>query len=202
MSWRIWISQDTRVKQKVISAPLQDLNLVESSVNKYLLILTISRGENWREVWIRPCRRFAQHEDFSKSRPLTDFTSFLVSRLVSGFITLFSQALAFYHVSHVNHTSEQHLNDLGSHFLKTAFGPSVWIQIHIIAFTKLGATAPYHVVFATPVRRSFDTPAYRGQLLVEPTESRELRGPYCFCVCISRSRDKDIKIQILRRTYA
>ena len=52
--------------------------------------------------------------------PYTDFTSFLVSRLVSGFITLFSQALAFYHVSHVNHTSEQHLNDLppcGSKFI-------------------------------------------------------------------------------------
>ena len=30
MSWRIWISQDTRVKQKVISASFAYLNLVES----------------------------------------------------------------------------------------------------------------------------------------------------------------------------
>ena len=33
MSWRIWISQDTRVKQKVISASFAYLNLVESKLN-------------------------------------------------------------------------------------------------------------------------------------------------------------------------
>ena len=57
-------------------------------------------------------------------------------------ITLFLQTLAFYYVDDVKiHTSE-HMKDLGSHFLKTAFGPTVWIQIHIIIdFTKFGATA-------------------------------------------------------------
>ena len=119
MSWRIWISQDTRVKQKVISASFAYLNLVESKLNcqnrdylplgillrvlmtivwyhgeftdrifywsptwtKNLWIRTISRGENWREVWIRPCRRFPQHEHFSRSRPLHCFHVF--SRLTS-----------------------------------------------------------------------------------------------------------------------
>ena len=33
MSWRIWISQDTRAKQKVISASFAYLNLVESKLN-------------------------------------------------------------------------------------------------------------------------------------------------------------------------
>ena len=58
-------------------------------------------------------------------------------------ITLFLQRPAFYHVNDVKiHTSEQQLKDLGSHFEKSAFGPSVWIQIHIdIDFSKLGATA-------------------------------------------------------------
>ena len=50
--------------------------------------------------------------------------------------------LTFYHVSDVKiHTSEQHLKDLGSHFEKSAFGPSMWIQILInIDFTKLGVS--------------------------------------------------------------
>ena len=58
-------------------------------------------------------------------------------------ITLFLQTLALYLVNDVKiHTSEQQLKDLGSHFSKSAFGPSVWIEIHIdIDFTKLGATA-------------------------------------------------------------
>ena len=79
-------------------------------------------------------------------------------------ITLFLQTLAFYYVDDVKiHTSE-HMKDLGSHFLKTAFGPSVWIQIHInIDFTKFGATTFIISFFATPVGCSFDTPAYRGQ---------------------------------------
>ena len=57
-------------------------------------------------------------------------------------ITLFLHTLAQYYVNDVKiHTSE-HLKDLGSHFLKTAFGPSVWIHIHInIDFTKFGASA-------------------------------------------------------------
>ena len=114
MSWRISISQDTRVKQKVISASFEYLNLVESkswlptfrhitesthdnclvpwrihrqnfllkpNVDKNLWIRTISRGENWREVWIRHCRRFPQHEHFSRSRPLHCF--YVFSRLTS-----------------------------------------------------------------------------------------------------------------------
>ena len=116
MSWRIWISQVTRVKQKVISASFLHLNLVESKLNceskswlpigillralnclvpwrihrqnflltdKNLWIQTISRGKNWREVWIRHCRRFphCQHEHFSRSRPLQCF--YVFSRLTS-----------------------------------------------------------------------------------------------------------------------
>ena len=121
MSWRIWISQDTRVKQKVISASfaiskpcgvevelqvkivitnplplvilLRALNCLvpwrihrqnfcrKPNVDEYLWIRTISRGENCREVWIRPCRWFPQHEHFSRSRPLHCFHVF--SRLTS-----------------------------------------------------------------------------------------------------------------------
>ena len=120
MSWRIWILQDKRVKQKVISASFAYLNLsltevklskswlptfrhitesthdnclvpwrihrqnflLKPNVDKNLWIRTISRGENWREVWIRHCRRFSQHEHFSKSRPLHCF--YVFSRLTSG----------------------------------------------------------------------------------------------------------------------
>ena len=58
-------------------------------------------------------------------------------------ITLFLQTLAFYYVNDVKINKSDHL---GSHFLKMAFGPSVWIQIHInIDLTKFGATA-----FITP----------------------------------------------------
>ena len=50
--------------------------------------------------------------------------------------------LALYHVNDVKIQTSEHLKDLGSYFLKTAFGPSVWIQNHInIDFTKYGATA-------------------------------------------------------------
>ena len=65
------------------------------------------------------------------------------SHVLLAVITLFLQALAFYHVNDVKiHTSGQQLKDLGAHFEKSAFGPSVWIQIHVdIDFTKLGANA-------------------------------------------------------------
>ena len=65
------------------------------------------------------------------------------SHVLLAVITLFLQTLAFYHVNDVKiHTSEQQLKDLGAHFEKSAFGPSVWIQIHVdIDFTKLGANA-------------------------------------------------------------
>ena len=134
------------------------------NVDKYLWIRTFSRGENWREVWIRPCRWFPQHEHFSRSTPLHCFHVFSRLMTCQRVITLFLQTLAFYYVDDVKiHTSE-HMKDLGSHFLKTAFGPSVWIQIHInIDFTKFGATTFIISFFATPVGCSFDTPAYRGQ---------------------------------------
>ena len=117
MSWRIWISQDTRVKQKVISAssavskpcgvevklqvkivitnPLSPSHITEStqlfgtvensptefSVESPTWIRTISRGDNWREDWIRLCRWFPQHEHFSRSRPLQCFTSLFSSHV-------------------------------------------------------------------------------------------------------------------------
>ena len=66
-----------------------------------------------------------------EARPLHCFHVFSRLMTCQRVITLFLQTLAFYYVDDVKiHTSE-HLKDLGSHFLKTAFGPSVWIQIHI-----------------------------------------------------------------------
>ena len=60
--------------------------------------------------------------------PYNVFTSLFSSRLLRGFITLLLQTLAFYYVNDEKiHTSE-HMKDLGSHFLETALGPSVWIQ--------------------------------------------------------------------------
>ena len=93
------------------------------------------------------------------------FLRLFSSHVLLAVITLFLQTLAFYHVNDVKiHTSEQQLKDLGAHFEKSAFGPSVWIQIHVdIDFTKLGDTAFINLVFVIPVRRSFDTPVYCGQ---------------------------------------
>ena len=222
MSWRIWISHDTRVKQKVISAssavskpcgvevklqvkivitnPLSPSHITEStqlfgtvensptefSVESPTWIRTISRGDNWREDWIRLCRWFPQHEHFSRSRPLQCFhVSFLVSRLLSGFITLLLQTLAFYYVNDVKiHTSE-HLNDLGSHFLETALGPSVWIQTHInIDFTKFGASRLSFRFCDSGAALIWDN-GLRTILLIQ------LRGSCCFYVCISRCYDKE-----------
>ena len=48
--------------------------------------------------------------------PYTVFTSFFVSRLVSGYYPVLTD-LAFYHVNDVKiRTSELQLKDLGSHF--------------------------------------------------------------------------------------
>ena len=92
------------------------------NVDKYFWIRTISRGENWREAWIRPRWRFSQHEHFSGSRSPHCFHVLLIS----GLLPLFLQMLVFCYVSDIKiHTSEQHLTDLGSHFLKMALGPSV-----------------------------------------------------------------------------
>ena len=74
MSWRIWISQDTRVKQKVISASFAYLNLVESKLNcqnrDYLhlgillrVLMTIVRYHReftnrvfyWSLTWTKTC---------------------------------------------------------------------------------------------------------------------------------------------------
>ena len=99
-------------------------------------------------------------------------------------ITLFLQTLAFYYVDDVKiHTSE-HLKDLGSHFLKTAFGPSVWIQIHInIDFTKFGATAFIISFFCdSGFVLIWYTSLPRTILL------SQLRGSYCFYVCIIVTR--------------
>ena len=47
MSWRIWISQDARVKQKVISASFANQNLVESKLNcQYCDYLPLGITEN------------------------------------------------------------------------------------------------------------------------------------------------------------
>ena len=69
---------------------------------------------------------------------------FLQVETIALFSLLFSshilQTLAFYYVNDVKIDTSEHLKDLGSHFLKTAFGLSVWIQIHInIDFPKFGA---------------------------------------------------------------
>ena len=69
----------------------------------------------------------------------TLFSHLFSSHVLLAGYTLLLQTLAFYYVNDVKINTSDHL---GSHFLKMAFGPSVWIQIHInIGFTKFGATA-------------------------------------------------------------
>ena len=97
--------------------------------------------------------------------PYTGFTSFLVSRLMLAIITLFLQTLAFYHVNECKNTSTWTTAE-GSRitFLKIGLwtlrvGPnSYWYRFYSIRLHRV-----CHFVFATPVRRSFDTPGYRGQ---------------------------------------
>ena len=117
----------------------------------------------------------------SESGLVNGFPSTNISpgRRIALFSLLFSchilQTLAFYYVNDVKiHTSE-HLKDLGSHFSKTAFGLSVWIQIHInIDFTKFGATAFIVSVLRLRCVLIWYTSLPRTILL------SQLRGSYCF----------------------
>ena len=131
MSWRIWISQDTRVKQKVISASFDNLNLVESKLHELsksglptFRRVTESTHDNcwyhgeftdrifyWSPTWTKTSefeqsvevRTDAKSEsgiikDFPSMNispgrdPYTVFTSFLVSRLVSGYYPVLTDA--------------------------------------------------------------------------------------------------------------
>ena len=123
MSWRIWISQDTRVKQKVISAYL---NLTWSQNRDYLplgillwvlMAIVWYHGEftdrifYWSSAWTKTSefeksvevRTDVKSEsgivegfpsmNISPGRdPYTVFTSFLVSRLVSGYYPVLTDA--------------------------------------------------------------------------------------------------------------
>ena len=184
MSWGIWISKDTRVNQKEISASLaiskpcrvevklqvkivitiplpcpshitestQLFGTMENSPTEFSVESPTSTNTSGFEhsVEVRTDEKsetslvdgFPSMNIFSTSRPLYCFHVFSCLTSCYRVITLFLHTLAQYYVNDVNiHTSE-HLKDLGSHFLKTAFGPSVWIQIHInIDFTKFGASA-------------------------------------------------------------
>ena len=130
MSWRIWISQHTRVKQKVISASFAYLNLVESKLNcqnrDYLplgrllrVLMTIvwyhrectDRIFYWSLTWtkISEVKQSVEVRTDAKSEsgivegfpsmniclgrdPYAVFTSFLVSRLVSGYYPVLTDA--------------------------------------------------------------------------------------------------------------
>ena len=99
---------------------------------------------------------------------------------------MFLQTLAFYYVN------EQHLKDLGSHFLETAFGPSVWIQVHI-DLTKFGATA-----FIISFLRLW----CGAHLIHQPTadnlvEPANWEGLIAFMSAYRDAMPKNIKIQIL-----
>ena len=91
--------------------------LLKPNVDKNLCIRTISRGDNWREVWIRHCRNSCTAWTFLQVVTPTLFLRLFSFHFLLAVITLFLQTLAFYHVNGVKiHTSEQQLNDLGSHF--------------------------------------------------------------------------------------
>ena len=133
MSWQIWISQDTRVKQKVISASFAYLNLmryVESKLNcqnrdylplgillRVFMTIVWYHGEftdrifSWSPTWTKTSE-FEQSVEVrtdakSESRivegfpsmnispgrdPYTVIASFLVSRLVSGYYPVLTDA--------------------------------------------------------------------------------------------------------------
>ena len=113
-------------------------------------------------------------------------------------ITLFLQTLAFYHVNDVKiHTSEQQLKDLGAHFEKSAFGPSVWIQIHVdIDFTKLGANA-FIILFLRLRCGAHLIHQPTVDNVVEPLREDLIAFSY---VCIPRCY-KNIKTQMLHKSY-
>ena len=132
MSWRIWVSQDTRVKQKVISASFAYLNLVDLKLNchnrdylplgillRVLMTIVWYHGEftnrifywsptrtktsEFEQSWSVEVRTDAKSEsgiveglssmNISPGRdPYTVFTSFLVSRLVSGYYPVLTDA--------------------------------------------------------------------------------------------------------------
>ena len=130
--------------------------------------------------------------------PYIVFTSFLVSlssHVLLAVITLFLQTLAFYHVNDVKiHTSEQ-LKDLGSHFEKSAFGPSVWIQIHIdIDF--LGAIAS--IISLSRLRCG-------AHLIHQPTADNVVEplreNLIAFMSAYRDAMTKNLKTQILHKSY-
>ena len=133
MSWQIWVSQDTRVKQKVISPPFAYLNLmryVESKLNcqnrdhlplgillRVLMTIVWYHGKfterifYWSTTWTKTpqfeqsveVRTDAKSEsgivkgfpsiNISPGRdPYTVFASFLISRLVSGYYPVLTDA--------------------------------------------------------------------------------------------------------------
>ena len=113
-------------------------------------------------------------------------------------ITLFLQTLAFYHVNDVKiRTSEQQLKDLGSHFQTSAFGPSVWIQIHIdIDFTKLGAAA--FIISFLRLRCG-------AHLIHQPTAANVVEplreDLIAFMFSYRDAMTKNIRTQILHKSY-
>ena len=122
MSWRIWISQDTRVKQKVISGvgvklPKSWLPTFIGILLRVLMTIVWYQGEfndrifYWSPTWTKTyefeqsveLRTDVKSEsgivegfpsmNISPGRePYTVFTSFLVSRLVSGYYPVLTDA--------------------------------------------------------------------------------------------------------------
>ena len=108
----------------------------------------------------------------------TVFTSFLVSLLVSGYYPVLTDAC---------------IHIFKNRPLEPACGSnSYWYRFYLIR-----CQCVYHFVFATPLRRSFDTTAYRGQCCWATH-----RGSYCFDVSAYRdAMTKNIKTDILHKSY-
>ena len=212
MSWRIWISQDTRVKQKVISASFAYLNLVESKLNcqnrdylplgillRVLMTIVWYHGEftdrifYWSPTWTKT-------SEFEQSVEVrTDAKS--ESGIVQGFPSMnISPGLEPYTVFTAFLVSNHVLLAVITLFLQTlAFYYVNDVKIHTSEqqlkdlgshFKNRPLDPPcgskfiliYHFVFATPVRRSFDRCCWDTQ-----------RGSYRFYVCIPRCYDKKYK---------
>ena len=154
----------------------QNFLLKAQSGIKFLSIWTISRGENWHKVWIRPCWRFPQHKLFSRSRPHNVFTSFCISRLVSRSL-LCSYRRLKYKCVHLNNIWRSRITFFLKQLLDSPCGSKFILILLNLAPPSLSLR------FSTPVRHSFNTPAYRGQSWWANMTERVLS----LYVCLSRS---------------
>ena len=126
------------------------------------------------------------------------FLRLFSSHVLLAVITLFLQTLAFYHVNDVKYI---HLKNswriYDKIFKNRPLDPPCGSKFILIWILLIWRHRVYHFVFATPVRRSVDTPAYRGRCCWATQ-----RGSDCFYVSAYRdAMTKNIKTQILHKSY-